>query len=149
MKSLIDGFATLYTRKKVHVNIRVRLHCFFEDFYLGTAVASARTHTHATYYTRTPHSHLMRISRPITTHRYEITYRPFGDHVLRSGSVGDGRVTILLLVHAFKATYLFLFLEICSGETRTQSHRLERSWARSDLPLPTTGLSARSLRLHC
>ena len=35
------------------------------------------------------------------------------------------------------------------GETRAQSLRLERSRAGSDQPLPTTGLSARSQRVHC
>ena len=43
--------------------------------------------------------------------------------------------------------YRFLFLGTCPGETRTQSLGLERSWAGSDQPLPTTGLSARSLVL--
>ena len=43
--------------------------------------------------------------------------------------------------------YRFLFLGTCPGETRTQSLGLERSWAGSDQPLPTTGLSVRSLVL--
>ena len=115
---------------------------FFKASHLGTAVASARTHTHATHYTRTPHSHFMHTSRPTTTHRYETA--SFWRLPELHGSIDDGRITISLWVHAWEATY-FYFWGHAPVRHERRALRLERSQAGSYQPLPTTGLSARSL----